>query len=87
MLFPIDRDNHDYYEWIRLHGLKIVDYKNQPCVRIEVPCKALKEKRCVIYQGRPSMCAISPCIKEDIVEQTGSGEQAGQDPLERDPRP
>ena len=32
--------------------------------RVDVPCSALKEDRCTIYDTRPEMCRLAGCLKE-----------------------
>ena len=68
VVLPIVADDEGYYEWLRLHGARIV---NQPvaggvtfvCARFELPCSALVDGKCSIYDRRPEMCRRWECEK------------------------
>ena len=65
MYFPLGEDTQDCYEWIRLHGLRVVDIEGQAHVEVEVPCEALVGDECSIYARRPQMCREAGCLKKE----------------------
>ena len=46
-------------EWLKLHGIEV----DVDMAKINLPCSALKNNKCTIYESRPDICRNFNCIK------------------------
>lgn len=57
--FILKRDSgysDDYWRWVQLHS----DRCNEDHAQFNIPCKALQNGKCVIYDTRPFVCQMFP---------------------------
>lgn len=49
----------DHKRWLELHkGIHVIGWDT---LKIDIPCSALKDNRCTIYEDRPKICRWYDC--------------------------
>lgn len=56
----------DVRRWIELHGIRLKEMNGGLFAYIPMPCSALKDGRCSIYEERPDVCRSWPTSQADI---------------------
>ena len=54
----------DQAMWFEYHDIKVVDKKGGKAAILPIPCRYLKDGRCLIYENRPQVCRDYNCEEE-----------------------